>query len=197
MSSLIGKTGSGTYESEKDAYDFNNNIIEQQKQQLNQVKTELAKTKREIIASMIPRNLPQYRSDEDFEKELEYRVNSLNEYTTIEDLKGLYDAKLWKHAKSLAAKTASMEALDGFNFIQNPMHNIAGNNMVYSNNNRDSNSNNIHRYDPIASHYNNYPRRSSSSRGRTASLGNSRDSPFWYLDLFDTTANYSSISRGG
>jgi hypothetical protein len=74
MSSLIGKTGSGTYESEKDAYDFNNNIIEQQKQQLNQVKTELAKTKREIIASMIPRNLPQYRSDEDFEKELEYRV---------------------------------------------------------------------------------------------------------------------------
>jgi hypothetical protein len=47
-----------------------------------------------MIAEIIPRNLPQYRSDEDFEREVEHRTNQINEYTTIEDLKGLYDAKL-------------------------------------------------------------------------------------------------------
>jgi hypothetical protein len=37
-----------------------------------------AKSNREIIAAMIPRNLPQYRSDEDFEREIEHRANQIN-----------------------------------------------------------------------------------------------------------------------
>jgi hypothetical protein len=114
-----------------------------------------AKNNREMISSIIPRNLPQYRSDEDFEREVEHRANQLNEYTTIEDLKGLYDAKLWKYAKQLAGKTASMERTSFLDLIPNSISNIAGNSIIHRNSsnsiihrNSSNSSSNRHEYDP-------------------------------------------------
>lgn len=148
--------------------------LETEKEQSNNKTNEQIQRDRNIIASLIPRNLPQYRSDEDFSREVELRVSQLGEYCTIQDIKELMDAKIWKHSKNLAAKTASLESSNKFNFIHNPLSNIAGNSIVHSNNNR-RNNNNTHTYDPIAIRYQN-------RRGRTASLG---DTNFWYLDLFD------------
>ena len=93
---------------------------------------------------------------------------------------------MWKYAKQLAGKTASMERSHAFDFIHNPLNGIVGGNkIVYgkgsgSNGGAYYNNNNVHTYEPIGSQSNNS---NNNRQGRTASLGRNND-PFWYLDLF-------------
>jgi hypothetical protein len=185
---LIGKTASGgfcSHEQQVHALQAKIASLEREKEEAykkGEVE-QITKSNREAIASIIPRDLPQYREDQDFQKEVEYRVNQLNEYTTIEDLKELYEGKVLKHAKGLEAKTAS--SIEGSSnrfssLIQNPLNNIVGNNLIHTR----GGTNNGHRvatYDPLARQYYN------NSRGRTASATNNS---LWYLDLFDPS-NFS------
>lgn len=140
---------------------------------------QITKSNREAIEAMIPRNLPQYRSDEDFQKEVELRVGQINEYTSLDDMRDLYDAKLWKYAKQLSGKTASVERQQFFDFIHNALSDITGRTIVHrqsGSNNRITNYNNrIPEYEPIASKQNN-------SKSKTASSVN--DNSLWFLDLF-------------
>jgi hypothetical protein len=80
MAALIGKTTSGSFvcSHELQVHELKAKIASLEKEKEEAYKKgeeeQIVKTKREIIASIIPRNLPQYRSDEDFEKELEFRA---------------------------------------------------------------------------------------------------------------------------
>lgn len=133
---------------------------------------------RDEIASLIPRNLPAYRSDEDFEKEVELRIGQIGEYVSIQDLRDLYDAKMYKHAKNIAARTASMTASSNF---YNPLDDIVGSNMVHRNNR--IRSTRVPQLDTASMN-------ASNRKGRTASLENNS---MWYLDLF---SDIGSTSRG-
>ena len=185
---LIGKTASGSFglgfgcAHEQRVKELEAKIASLEREKADAHKRgeeeQIAKSNRQAIEEMIPRNLPQYRTDEDFNREVELRVNQINEYTSLDDLRGLYDGKLLKYAKTLETKTASMKSSNRFSYIQDPLHNIVGNNMIHS-----KNSNRIPTYDPIARQYYNNSR---TAAGRTASSSNNNGSP-WYLELFDSS----------
>lgn len=185
LSELVGKTASGnfcTHEQQVNELKAKIASLEKEKEEAYKQGTEeqIAKSNRQAIAEMIPRNLPQYRSDEDFDKEVELRVSQIGEYTTLEDMRDLYDGKLRKYARQLAGKTASDERRQFYDFIHDPLghYGIVGNHMVYSNNRSHITH---HEYDPPGS---SLPA-NRQYRGRTASSSMNNNNPFWYLGLFE------------